>query len=79
MSCVLLTNGSKLVKQQKEKKKEDNKCSQDRDCLVLHVRVAQLPHVGGKEGTGVPVEDIGHTPTYSPKTKMESLNVDALK
>ena len=70
---MLLTDGSKLVEYQEKKKKEDYKGSQDRDCFVLHVRVAYLPHVGGEEVACIPVEDVVHTPTYRPKTKIESL------
>ena len=60
---------SKSVENEKQEKKTDKDGSQDRHCLVLHVRFAQLPDVGGEEVVGVPVEEAGHAPVHRLQTK----------
>merc|ERR1711892_1296380 len=60
---------SKSVEKEKQEKKTDKDGSQDRHCLELHVRFAQLPDVGGKEVVGVPVDEAVYTPVHRSQTK----------
>ena len=66
---------SKSVEKEKQEKKTDKDGSQDRHCLVLHVRFAQLPDVGGEEVVGVPVEEAGHAPVRRSQTKKNLINL----
>ena len=60
---------SKSVEKEKQEKKKYKDGSQDRHCLVFHVRFAQLPDVGGEEVVGVSVEEAGHAQVHRLQTK----------